>query len=120
MTDKTKKLQRAVRWYAVSALILTGFVIALVVMLPLQSRLFDMQKQHLVFSRDVGVLVVDSCFQRLKEIAKQISTRINGRHLMTEYSEGKITQPQLHNALQKVFENSLSVHSDLMSISRFD
>ena len=120
--DKTKHIQCVIRWYAISALIFAGLVIALVVMLPLQSRLFDMQKQQLVFSRDMGVLVVNSYFQRVNEIVQQISARINNQHVMTEYTEGKITkttQSQRHAVLEKIFQNSLLLHSDLMSISQF-
>ncbi|HLB56465.1 MAG TPA: GGDEF domain-containing protein [Coxiellaceae bacterium] len=64
MTENAKSVQRTIRWYAISAVLLTGFVIALVVMLPLQARLFDMQKQHVQFSRDASVLVIHSYFQR--------------------------------------------------------
>lgn len=64
MTEKAKQVQRTIRWYAISAMLLTGFVIALVVMLPLQARLFDMQKQHVQFSRDASVLVIHSYFQQ--------------------------------------------------------
>lgn len=120
MDNNAKRIQRAIRWYAVSALILTGFVITLVTLIPLQARLFDMQKQHLVYSRDVAVVVVDSCVQRLKEIAKQISIRINGRHVMTDYDDGKISNSEARNSIRKILQNSLSAHPDLISISRFD
>ncbi|EKD91989.1 MAG: diguanylate cyclase with PAS/PAC sensor, partial [uncultured bacterium] len=73
-------------------------------------------------SRDMGVLVVNSYFQRVNEIVQQISARINNQHVMTEYTEGKITkttQSQRHAVLEKIFQNSLLLHSDLMSISQF-
>lgn len=60
MTEKAKSVQRAICWYAISAVLLTGFVIVLVVMLPLQAHLFDMQKQHVQFSRDASVLVINA------------------------------------------------------------
>lgn len=120
MRKQTKSVQRVIRWYAISAVVLTGFVIALVVMVPLQTRLFDMQKQHLIFSRDVGVLVVDSCFQGVREIAKQISLRIKGRRLLSEYDEGKITLSAVQEALKAPMKNNLDAHTDLLSIDRFD
>lgn len=120
MKSKAKTLQKTIRWYAISTVILTGFVIALVVMLPLQARLFDMQKQHLVFSRDVRVLVLDACFDRLQEAAHQISSRMNGVKIMLDYDQHKINQSQVQNALTPVFQNSLDTHIGLVGITRLD
>ncbi len=118
--NKAQQLQRLIRWYSVSAVIITGFVISVVILLPLQARLFDMQKQHLKFSRDVSALVVDACFSRIKEIANQISTRLNGRHLMTEYDTGKLSADEINAQLKTVLQNSLDAHTDLKSITRFN
>lgn len=119
MSDKATKIQHSIRWYSISALLLTGFVIALVIILPLQSRLFDMQKKHLVYSRDVGALVVSSCFTRLKEIAKQISMQSDGRQLMSDYTEKKISITRLQKSLDVVFKNAVLIHPDLTAITRF-
>lgn len=120
MQSKAKSLQKTIRWYAISTVILTGFVIALVVMLPLQARLFDMQKQHLVFSRDVRVLVLDASFDRLQEAAHQISSRMNGVKIMMQYEQHQLDTFQVEKALTPIFQNSLDTHIGLAGIMRLD
>src|SRR3989344_2966588 len=96
MEDNAKRLQRAIRWYAVSALIIVGLIIAGIVILPLRARLFDFQKSHLAFSRDMAILVISETMHPLQNIANQLAARADVRDILREYNDGKIKKSQAH------------------------
>ncbi|PIZ03927.1 MAG: hypothetical protein COY58_06985 [Gammaproteobacteria bacterium CG_4_10_14_0_8_um_filter_38_16] len=110
MPGNAKRVEKAIRWYAVSGLLLAGLIIALVAIIPFQARLFDMQKQHLIYSRELAVMMVDAFFQQLQDTAKQISIRIDNQP----------GQQQADIALQKIAQDELSAHASLIAIARVD
>src|SRR3990167_815474 len=120
MEEKAKRLQRAIRWYAVSALIIVGLIIAGIVILPLRARLFDFQKSHLAFSRDMAILVISETMHPLQNIANQLAARADVRDILREYNDGKIKKSQAHAKLSELTSETLASNPDLIALMRFD
>lgn len=120
MKSNVSGLQNAIRWYSLSAVLGVGLVIALVVLLPLQTRLFDFQKSHLVFARDVAVMVINQTLRPMQEIAHKISSDVDAQTIMQHFNDGKISQPEATALLDKIIYKNLSDHPNVALISRLN
>jgi diguanylate cyclase (GGDEF)-like protein len=118
--NKTEKIQRIIRIYSLVTVVLIAFTVTILAIYPLYSLLRETEKRDLVFARDTSVLIVDEYVSRIKDIAKQISSRTKARILLEEYQAQKITRQQMQSYLRTILQSALQSSTQLIGITRMD
>ncbi|MDF1760979.1 MAG: diguanylate cyclase [Coxiellaceae bacterium] len=116
--NKTEKIQRTIQIYAIFAVVLIAITITAVAVYPLYSKLRDTEQRGLAFARDTGVLIVDEYVARIKDIAKQISSRTKARLLVQDYDDNKISKHEMTPYLRNILRSALRSSTQLMGITR--
>ena len=117
---KTGRVQRIVRMYSILAVILIAIIITIIAVYPLYSKLRDTEQQGLVFARDTSVLIVDEYVSRIKDIARQISSRTKASMLLEEYERGDITKDNMQKFLSTILKAALKNSTQLIGITRLN
>jgi len=117
---KTKKIQRRIKMYAILAVVLIAVTIAVISITPLYSTLRDTEQRDLIFARDTSVLIVDEYVSRIKDIARQISSRTKARRLVEDYESGKINKREMQAYLTTILNSALINSSQIIGISRIN
>ncbi len=120
MTKKTKKILHNIQNYATAAIILTAIITTIIAIFPLYLKLEAIEKRNVIFSRDTSVFIVDQYLLRLKDVAKQISSRTKAIQLTGAHKKGTIKKQNLLNYLNKILLGALRNNANLIGITRLD
>ncbi|TNF65568.1 MAG: GGDEF domain-containing protein [Gammaproteobacteria bacterium] len=120
MKNGTHRLQKLILRYSILAIVLVSVIVACISIYPLYSKLRQTEQQGLIFARDTSVLIVNEYLSRIKDIARQVSSRTKAKQLLEDYQKGKITKADMQKYLNTILEAALKGSRQLVGITRID
>ena len=118
MENKTEKIQRLTQIYAVIAIVIISIIVTLVSVTPLYLKLREIEKRDLIFARDTSSLLINGYFSRLKDIARQVSSRTKAKQLLEDYENRKISYDEMNQFLSTILNAALKSNVEMVGIAR--
>lgn len=119
MSQATTKIQFRIQLYSIISILLTATIVSFFVFYPLYNKLRDIEKRDLFFARDASILIVDSYMSRIRDIAKQISSRTKAMMLTESYQQPNGNTKTSKQFLSKILTAALHNSAHLVGISRY-
>jgi diguanylate cyclase (GGDEF)-like protein len=120
MSSQTRLIQRKIYLYTVSFLLVMAIIITAIALIPMYRSLRRAEEKGLIFARDSSVLIIDAYISRIKDVARQISSRTKARILLQDYNAGKISHADMKLYLDRILDSALKSSTQLRAIRRFD
>ncbi len=111
-------VQRAIVAYAVVAMAVVGLSVALACILPLQARMETAAENAFAYSIDLQAEAVGESVARLRDLARQVTSRSAIRDALISYNRGQVPLEQLRAFSADKLVDSLKLSSEMIGISR--
>ena len=111
-------IQRAIIAYAVLAMAVVGLGVAVASIMPLQARMEAAAESAFAYSIDLQAGAVGESVARLRDLARQVTSRSAIRDALIAYNHGRMTAEQLRAFSADKLVDSLKLSAEMMGISR--
>ena len=118
-SDASRVLKRLPVYSAVGILV-TGLVVALVIMLPLSRQLKEIKQQQLAFSADTRNQTLSQILSGISDVAEQIASRTKAREQLAAYNRKEIDKEALAVVVGPILSDALSGSELAVGIARMD
>ena len=111
-------IQRSLIVYAVAAMTVIGLVVATATILPLQVRMERAAESAFEYALDLQAEALGERVARLRDLARQVTSRSAIRDALIAYNHGETSLEQLRAFTADKLVDSLKLSSDMLGISR--
>ena len=119
-SEPIHNLQRTIVLFAVAAVLVTGLVVAVAGVFPLYGEFRSRIEQELLSNWSHKRLAVDQYFTRLRDIARQVTSRTRLRDLLEDYNEGRIDAARLEAESRQKLLDAMMLTREMVGVTRFD
>lgn len=111
-------IQRVLIAYAVAAMAMIGFAVAMATILPLQSRMERAAESAFEYALDLQTEALGERVTRLRDLARQVTSRSAIRDALAAYNRGETSLEQLRAFSTDKLADSLKLSSDMLGVLR--
>ncbi len=105
---------------ASAGLLLACICVALISVLPLYNQLKVQQANNLIYTAKTRSMVVDEFLAKIKETARQITSRSKAREALQRYNNGEINVSELKDFSVPILQDAINLSLFAVGISRLD